>query len=76
MDEDLANLRVQRLAMFLESHFGNIELRAAVDEAELKSEGEMKHKNGPQILIRVDGSEASINLLTLVRPLVTRKTIC
>lgn len=63
--EDFADLRIQRLAIFLESHFGDIELHSTVDETPVKQE-ETGHRLDPHILIRVDGYEASIDLATLV----------
>lgn len=62
--EEFAELRIQRLAMFLESHFGDIELHSTVDETPVKQE-ETGHVLDPHILIRVDGYEASIDLSTL-----------
>ncbi|GJJ06292.1 endoribonuclease ysh1 [Clathrus columnatus] len=63
-NEEFAISRIQRLAMFLESHFGDIELHT-VDTSHLKSEEGMNSKQSSRMLIRVDGCEASIDLSTL-----------
>ncbi|KAF8588696.1 Metallo-hydrolase/oxidoreductase [Ramaria rubella] len=54
-DEDLTSSRIQRLAMFLETHFGDVQLQEP--DAELK--------NGPRMVIKVDGTDASVDLITL-----------
>lgn len=54
--------------MFLETHFGEVELHMGKDVMDTEhdlSSGELP--NGPSMVIRVDGADASINLLSLVR---------
>jgi cleavage and polyadenylation specificity factor subunit 3 len=67
-DDDLTSSRIQRLAMFLETHFGEVELHMGNDA--MHTEEDVSHgelPNGPYMVIRVDGADASINLLSLVR---------
>jgi hypothetical protein len=57
--------RIQRLAMFLEAHFGEVELHmpdATEDEAELDEEA----RHDPSLLVQLDDADAQINLVTLV----------
>jgi len=56
-------LRIQRLIMFLEAHFGKVELHMpdAVDEE--RELGEDSHD--PWLIVRLDEADAQINLLTL-----------
>lgn len=56
--------RIQRLVMFLEAHFGDVELHmpeAAEDDAE---QGEDSVE--PSLLVSLDEAEAQINLVTMV----------
>lgn len=56
--------RIQRLVMFLEAHFGDVELHmpeAAEDDAE---QGEDNAE--PSLLVSLDEAEAQINLVTMV----------
>ncbi|GLB45057.1 putative CPSF73-100_C [Lyophyllum shimeji] len=56
-------VRIQRLIMFLEAHFGKVELHmpdAADEEREL---GEDSHD--PWLIVRLDEADAQINLLSL-----------
>ncbi|KAG6877278.1 endoribonuclease ysh1 [Termitomyces sp. T32_za158] len=57
-------LRIQRLVMFLEAHFGKVELHMpdAADDAE-QEQGEESHD--PWLIVRLDEADAQINLLTL-----------
>lgn len=58
-------IRISRLAMFLEAHFGEIEFHmpdADDDDHEL---GEDEH--GASLLVRLDEAEAQISLVNLVR---------
>lgn len=60
-------MRIQRLAMFLEAHFGEVELHmpeAAEDDQE-QEQGEDDHE--PSLLVRLDEADARIHLLSLVR---------
>lgn len=60
-------VRIQRLAMFLEAHFGEVELHFPEDDQEeQRSEDEE-----PSLLIRLDEADALVNLATLVRTLNT-----
>ena len=56
--------RIQRLIMFLEAHFGDVELHmpdSAEDDAE---QGE--DSGEPSLLVSLDETEAQINLVTMV----------
>ncbi|KAG6885161.1 endoribonuclease ysh1 [Termitomyces sp. T159_Od127] len=57
-------LRIQRLVMFLEAHFGKVELHMpdVADDAE-HEQGEESHD--PWLIVRLDEADAQINLLTL-----------
>ncbi|KAH7924266.1 Metallo-hydrolase oxidoreductase [Leucogyrophana mollusca] len=55
--------RVQRLAWFLEAHFGEVELHMP-DVSDDHEQGE--DSNEPSLLVRLDEADARINLLTLV----------
>ena len=56
-------VRIQRLALFLEAHFGEVELH--MPEASMESEqGDDKHE--PTLLVRLDEADAEINLLSMV----------
>lgn len=60
-------LRIQRLGMFLEAHFGDVEYHMPdVDDHDME-QGEAGGE--PSFLIQMDGAEARINLLSLVSPL-------
>lgn len=67
-DEDLTSTRMQRLSMFLQSHFGEVELHTNHELDSHLEHGEHGEdlSSGPCLVINVDGSEASIDLLTLV----------
>ncbi|KAL9708703.1 endoribonuclease ysh1 [Leucoagaricus gongylophorus] len=59
--------RVQRLAMFLEAHFGEVEFHQPDDEEcypEEKEAGERSNEE-PSLLVRLDEADARINLLSL-----------
>ena len=61
--------RVQRLAMFLEAHFGEVEFHQPDNEEsdpEEKEAGEHSDEE-PSLLVRLDEADARINLLSLVR---------
>ncbi|KAF8520382.1 beta-lactamase-like protein [Hysterangium stoloniferum] len=60
-NEDSISSRVQSLAMFLESHFGDIELHGDTNS----SDSSLQEPGPCWIVIRVDGVEASIDLMTL-----------
>jgi len=73
----MAIARIERLVMFLESHFGDIKMATGEEDdpmlEEQKPGGEHEElKDMPgvsRIIVNVDGVEASINLLNLVRSL-------
>ena len=66
-DEDLTS-RIRRLSMFLESHFGDIELHTGHDlDPKPEHEG---LSNGPRLIIKVDGTDACVDLLTLVSTVI------
>ncbi|KAI0930575.1 endoribonuclease ysh1 [Taiwanofungus camphoratus] len=54
--------RVRRLAMFLEAHFGEVELHMP-EEADEPEQGEDSHE--PSLLVRLDEADALINLVSM-----------
>lgn len=68
-------MRIQRLAMFLEAHFGEVELHmpdpepptAAHEPHDGEEDGEDASGRAPALLVRLDEADAVINLLTMVR---------
>jgi cleavage and polyadenylation specificity factor subunit 3 len=67
-DTQAAGLRIQRLAMFLEVHFGDVELHMPdLDETMEQAQGENKLPPEPALLVRLDEADALINLLSMVR---------
>ena len=62
-EENVASTRIRRLAMFLEAHFGEVELHMPEATAE-PEHGEDDHE--PSLLVRLDEADAVINLLTMV----------
>lgn len=61
-EEETAILRIQRLAMFLEAHFGEVELHMP----DAPSEEEGNDEDAPGLLVAVDETEAFISLATMV----------
>ena len=59
-------IRIQRLAMFLEAHFGDVELHMPETESK-QSDDENDLQDIPGLLIRLDEAEAFIDLATMVR---------
>jgi hypothetical protein len=59
--------RIQRLGLFLEAHFGEVEYHMPDEEAETEEE-ELPSQGEPSFLIQLDDAEARINLLSMVRP--------
>ena len=57
--------RIRRLAMFLEAHFGDVELHMP-DELEADPDAEGENGSQPALLVRLDEADAVINLVTLV----------
>lgn len=57
-------MRIQRLAMFLEAHFGEVELHMPDDTAIDPELGENPPE--PALLVRLDEADAVINLLSMV----------
>ncbi|KAF4598095.1 metallo-beta-lactamase superfamily protein [Pleurotus pulmonarius] len=58
-------IRIQRLAMFLEAHFGEVELHMP-DPSEEDGDGEQGEDGGePSLLVNLDEADAQINLVTL-----------
>ena len=51
--------------MFLEAHFGDVELHMP-DEAEADPDAEGENGSQPALLVRLDEADAVINLVTLV----------
>ena len=62
-------LRIQRLAMFLEAHFGEVELHMPDEEDTQELEQGEDDQHDPSLIVRMDEADASINLLTLVCPI-------
>lgn len=62
--ESSSVMRIGRLAMFLEAHFGEVELhmpQAMDDDPEL-----IEGDRDPSLLVNLDDADAQINLVTLV----------
>ncbi|KAJ7578455.1 beta-lactamase-like protein [Mycena floridula] len=60
-DPDVAGrTRIRRLAMFLEAHFGDVELHMP-EESEVQEEAD----NEPSLLVQLDEADARINLVSL-----------
>lgn len=60
-------VRIQRLGMFLEAHFGEVEYHMPDEDMEAEQEEPTPHGE-PSFLIQLDDAEARINLLSMVRP--------
>lgn len=58
-------LRIQRLAMFLEAHFSDIELYMP-EIPEGNAEEEKDNQDVPGIVVRLDDADAFIDLSTMV----------
>ena len=62
--EESTIVRIQRLAMFLEAHFGEVELHMPEQPPSADADGETD--DAPGLLIAVDDAEAFVNLATMV----------
>ncbi|KAI0685337.1 Metallo-hydrolase/oxidoreductase [Cerioporus squamosus] len=62
MDESAERMRIQRLAWFLEAHFGEVELHMP-EEGDEMEQGEDAHE--PSLLVTLDEADAVINLLSM-----------
>ncbi|KIM45434.1 hypothetical protein M413DRAFT_442111 [Hebeloma cylindrosporum] len=62
--ESSSVMRIQRLAMFLEAHFGEVELHMPETTEEEPESGEDEHRD-PSLLVVLDDAEAQISLVTL-----------
>lgn len=62
-EQTLALARIRNLAMFLEAHFGEVELHMPETTIE-PEQGEDAHE--PTLLVRLDEADAVINLLSMV----------
>jgi cleavage and polyadenylation specificity factor subunit 3 len=60
-------IRIQRLGLFLEAHFGEVEYHMPDEESETEEE-ELTSHGEPSFLIQLDDADARINLLSMVRP--------
>ncbi|RDX44865.1 Metallo-hydrolase/oxidoreductase [Lentinus brumalis] len=60
--ESAERMRIQRLAWFLEAHFGEVELHMP-DEGDEMEQGEDAHE--PSLLVTLDEADAVINLLSM-----------
>jgi cleavage and polyadenylation specificity factor subunit 3 len=58
-------VRIQRLGMFLEAHFGDVEYHMPDDDMGAEEE-EPTPQGEPSFLIQSDDAEARINLLSMV----------
>ena len=61
--ESAERIRIQRLAWFLEAHFGDVELHMP-EEGDEMEQGEDTHE--PSLLVTLDEADAVINLLSMV----------
>ena len=57
-------IRIQRLGMFLEAHFGEVEYHMPDEDTEIEQE-ELASQGEPSFLIQLDDAEARINLLSM-----------
>lgn len=57
--------RIQRLVMFLEAHFGDVELHMPEEAADNDEQGD--DENEPSLHVLLDEATASINLISMVR---------
>jgi cleavage and polyadenylation specificity factor subunit 3 len=57
--------KIRRLAMFLEAHFGDVELHMPEEVSPNGEDG--SEEQGPALTINLDDSEAVIHLETMVR---------
>ena len=58
-------VRIQRLGMFLEAHFGDVEYHMPDEDMGVEQE-EPTSGGEPSFLIQLDDAEARINLLSMV----------
>lgn len=58
-------VRIQRLGMFLEAHFGEVEYHMPDEDSETEQEGLVASQGEPSFLIQLDDAEARINLLSM-----------
>ena len=58
-------VRIQRLGMFLEAHFGDVEYHMPDEDMGVEQE-EPTSRGEPSFLIQLDDAEARINLLSMV----------
>jgi cleavage and polyadenylation specificity factor subunit 3 len=69
-DKTAENVRIRRLAMFLEAHFGDVELhmpeQPPTSPQDEHGEGDLANQE-PALLVTLDDSEAVINLSSMVR---------
>ncbi|KAI0745519.1 Metallo-hydrolase oxidoreductase [Earliella scabrosa] len=63
-DESAEHTRIQRLAWFLEAHFGEVELHMP-DEADATPLEQGEDALGPSLLVTLDEADAVINLVTM-----------
>ena len=66
--------RIRRLAMFLEAHFGDVELHMPEKPLGKENEQDMNVDDVPGLLITQDDAEAFVNLVDLVRLLLSNKS--
>ena len=64
--ESAARVRIQRLAWFLEAHFGDVELHMP-DDVEADAAADEPGSGEPALLVTLDEADAVINLLSMVR---------
>lgn len=63
-DEKADNIRIQRLAWFLEAHFGEVELHMP-DESNGMDDGHNHESEGPSLVVRLDEDHATIDLVSM-----------
>ncbi|KAH8083771.1 beta-lactamase-like protein [Cristinia sonorae] len=64
-DESAPLVRIQRLAMFLEAHFGKVELHMPEQPPEQDESERNDEQEEPALLVRLDEADAIVNLVTL-----------
>ena len=60
-------MRIQRLIMFLEAHFGKVELYMPDEPGDVEDEAGEERESEPWLIVRLDDVDAKIDLLSLVR---------
>jgi hypothetical protein len=66
--------RVQRLAIFLEAHFGEVEFHQPDETGSEEREAGERSDEEPSLLVRLDEADARIDLMSLVSKKINKRT--